>query len=393
MNNHETANCNEFLSDAEIFPSIRNVRGFITFTAEIETLKKIMTRDNVGKVLLSFAFAIVLTGCGSSNEKKDETKENTVESEPAQSEDTPTNATEAFKEFDWNTVPQSSSQIGEFPYLTAPAGYIIVDRGGSNESKTGYSELEDFNKLIIYDGTAFYNAEGKVAKLKFTMLDKDADWNQYKFDSSVDKYLASIGAKLLGKLKLTSEQKAFLNKDDDMAIYNHIVGDPYNDPVRCYALNHEKGKIMFQVFSNSATGDIAVVELEGFEQTIKPPTAAQMKKDIDASGKAIVNINFDTDKSTLRPDGEKVVNEILTMLKESADLKVAIEGHTDNVGTADRNKKLSEERANVILKELTNGGIASGRLTAAGYGAERPLVANDNEANMAKNRRVELVKK
>ena len=245
----------------------------------------------------------------------------------------------------------------------------------------------------MYDGQSFYNAEGKVAKLRFRMKAEDADWSQYTFDNSVDKYLTGIGAKLLGKLKISDAQKAFLNKDDDMAIYNHIVGDPYNQPVRFYALNHTKGKIMFQVFSNSATADVGVVELAAFEQTIKAPTAVQMKKDIDANGKAILNINFDTDKSSLLPDGQKVVNEILSLMKTNAGLKIAIEGHTDNAGSADHNKKLSLERANTILKFLTTNGIDAGRLTAAGFGAERPMVANDSEANMAKNRRVELVKK
>lgn len=282
---------------------------------------------------------------------------------------------------------------GAFPYLTAPSGFIITDKGGSNESKTGYSEMKDFNKLIMFTGQSFYNAEGKVAKLKFRMQAEEADWNQYGFDSSVDKYLQSIGAKLLGKLQVNQAQKEFLNKEDDMAIYNHIVGDPYNEPVRMYALNHSKGKAMFQVYSNSATGDIGVVELAAFEQTIKAPTAVQMKKDIDANGKAILNINFDTDKSTLQPEGQKIVDEILALMKGNADLKIAIEGHTDNAGSADHNKKLSADRANTILKFLTSNGVAANRLTASGFGAERPLVANDSEANMAKNRRVELVKK
>lgn len=79
-------------------------------------------------------------------------------------------------------------------------------------------------------------------------------------------------------------------------------------------------------------------------------------------------------------------------MKNNADLKISIDGHTDNAGSADHNKKLSAERAHNILKFLTSNGIPATRLTAAGFGAERPLVANDSEANMAKNRRVELVK-
>jgi OOP family OmpA-OmpF porin len=341
-------------------------------------------------------FALMLTvavsGCSSSDNKEKVAEDTITVAEPTTTEPS-VSSTEIFKEFDWSTVPQSASEIGSFPYITAPAGFFIQDGDRSYESKTGYSELKDFNKLIIFNGQSFYNAEGKVAKLKFRMKNEDADWNQYGFDSSVDKYLLSIGAKLLGKLKVNNAQKEFLNKENDMTIYNHIVGDPYNEPVRFYALNHKNGKIMFQVFSNSASGEAAVVELAAFQQTIKAPTAAQMKDDIDANGKAILNINFDTDKANLQPDGQKIVDEILTLMKSNDNLKIAIEGHTDNAGGAEHNKSLSANRANTILKSLIARGIAADRLTAAGFGAERPLVANDSELNMAKNRRVELVKR
>lgn len=344
------------------------------------------------KLLFALSLTAALTGCGSGDKQQEDTSD-TIAANTEVPADQPAGSTETFKDFNWSTVPQSNSEIGAFPYLTAPAGFYVQQGDSYTPSKTGYSHFKDFNKLIIYTGSSFYNAEGKVAELKFKMKGEDTDWNQYSFDSSVDKYLQSIGAKLLGKLKISNEQKDFLNKDDDMAIYNHIVGDPYNEPVRFYALNHAKGKIMFQVFSNSASGEVGVVELAAFEQTIKAPTAVQMKKDIDANGKAILNINFDTDKSTLQPEGQKVVDEILSLMKGNADLKIAIEGHTDNAGSGDHNKKLSTDRANTILKFLTINGITASRLTAAGFGAERPLVANNSEANMAKNRRVELVKK
>lgn len=352
-------------------------------------MKTITTLKNLCITLLLTA---TITSCGS-GDKKNETSSDTVATTTETPAEHPAGSTETFKNFDWSTIPQSNAEIGEFPFLTAPSSFIITDKGRSNESKTGYSELKDFNKLIMFTGGSFYNAEGKVAKLVFKMKESEADWNQYSFDSSVEKYMQSIGAKLLGKLKVTQVQKEFLNKEDDMSIYNHVVGDPYNDPVRMYALNHATGKIMFQVYSNSASGEVGVVELAAFEQTIKAPTAAQMKKDIDANGKAILNINFDTDKSTLQPEGQKVVDEILSLMKGNVDLKIAIEGHTDNAGSGDHNKKLSTDRANTILKSLTSNGITASRLTAEGFGAERPLVANDSEANMAKNRRVELVKR
>ena len=355
---------------------------------------------SLNKVFVALLIAATMSSCGSSD-KKNQT--NTSDSSTAVASTTPAAppvaegqsaaTVEAYKDFDWNTVPKSTADIGAFPYLSAPAGLYIGENDSYTKSKTGYSILQDFNMLIMFDGQSFYKAEGKVAKMKYRMVKDNTDYDQYGFDSSVDKYLASIGAKMIGKLQLNQAQTAFLNKDDELAIHKHIIGDPYNVPVRFYALNHSSGRIMFQVFSNTASGETAVVQLAAFEQTIKAPTAIQMKKDIDANGKAILNINFDTDKSNLLSDGQKVVDEILLLMKNNPGLKIAIEGHTDNAGSGDHNKKLSTDRANTILKSLTSRGIAESRLSATGFGAERPLVANDSEANMAKNRRVELVKK
>jgi outer membrane protein OmpA-like peptidoglycan-associated protein len=71
---------------------------------------------------------------------------------------------------------------------------------------------------------------------------------------------------------------------------------------------------------------------------------------------------------------------------------LSIEGHTDNTGSADRNRQLSSERARSVLDALVGLGIAPSRLSANGFGPDKPLADNADEAGRAKNRRVELVK-
>lgn len=211
-----------------------------------------------------------------------------------------------------------------------------------------------------------------------------------KFDKSIADYLKSIGAVLLFKGQIPKEKIKAL---DGTTIQKYIQGDPYNSsPVRHYALNHENGKIIFQVWSNTAAAEVGVVELEGFEQTKKAPTAAEIEKEIEASGKAILNINFDTNKSVLRPEGQKVIDEIFILLSNNPKLKLSIEGHTDNTGSVERNKELSSARANTVMYALAGKGIAIKRLSAKGFGSENPIFSNDSEENKAKNRRVELIK-
>ena len=81
------------------------------------------------------------------------------------------------------------------------------------------------------------------------------------------------------------------------------------------------------------------------------------------------------------------------MLKDHADLSITIEGHTDNTGTAARNQTLSEQRAASVRQYLIdNFKVDAGRLKSAGFGASKPVAANDTQEGRQNNRRVELVK-
>ena len=71
-------------------------------------------------------------------------------------------------------------------------------------------------------------------------------------------------------------------------------------------------------------------------------------------------------------------------------MKIEISGHTDNKGTADYNKKLSESRAKAVLDYLVKKGISPDRMTSAGYGMEKPMAANDSEGGRQLNRRTEF---
>ena len=103
-------------------------------------------------------------------------------------------------------------------------------------------------------------------------------------------------------------------------------------------------------------------------------------------------LNFDPDKTTLRPDAQPVLAEVLTLLTQNPDLRLAVQGHTDNTSTPTHNQQLSEGRARAVVAALTAQGITAARLTAQGFGQTQPLADNATEAGRAQNRRVELVK-
>ena len=102
--------------------------------------------------------------------------------------------------------------------------------------------------------------------------------------------------------------------------------------------------------------------------------------------------HFDTSKATIKPESLPLLDQAVAMLKQSAALKLRIEGHTDNKGAAADNQKLSENRAKAVMTYLVGKGIAASRLTSAGFGATKPVSDNGTDDGRAKNRRVELVK-
>jgi outer membrane protein OmpA-like peptidoglycan-associated protein len=88
----------------------------------------------------------------------------------------------------------------------------------------------------------------------------------------------------------------------------------------------------------------------------------------------------------------KAVAEVVKLLKSDPTLHLSVEGHTDNVGSASSNQKLSEERAHSVMTALVAQGVDAKRLTFKGFGASHPVSDNATEAGKAENRRVELVK-
>ncbi len=102
------------------------------------------------------------------------------------------------------------------------------------------------------------------------------------------------------------------------------------------------------------------------------------------------NVYFNTGTAVIYAKAIKPLNDVISILKANPAAKLSIEGHTDNTGKADINKKLSQKRADAIAAYLTKKGIAANRLTATGYGNEKPVADNKTTAGKAKNRRVEL---
>lgn len=102
------------------------------------------------------------------------------------------------------------------------------------------------------------------------------------------------------------------------------------------------------------------------------------------------NVYFDTGKSTLRAESFKELNELAEFMRQKKTLVIEIAGHTDNVGSAESNLKLSEGRANAVRDYLIRKGIKPERIIAKGYGDTQPVANNTTDEGKQKNRRTEV---
>ena len=112
---------------------------------------------------------------------------------------------------------------------------------------------------------------------------------------------------------------------------------------------------------------------------------------IEANASIILkNIFFDVNKFDLKPESESELDKMVQLLNENPTLKIQINGHTDSVGKAADNLKLSDNRAKAVVAYLVKKNILSQRLSAKGFGATQPIAPNKTEEGKALNRRTEM---
>jgi peptidoglycan-associated lipoprotein len=117
-------------------------------------------------------------------------------------------------------------------------------------------------------------------------------------------------------------------------------------------------------------------------QVVRPPAAAPI---------VFEDVHFDFDRYSLRPEAVRALDEAVAVLQKNADVRVTIEGHTCNIGTAEYNLALGERRATSVREYLVSRGISADRLNTVSYGEERPKYDNAREETRRLNRRAALV--
>lgn len=332
------------------------------------------------KTAIILGLSALVASCNQST-KQQESTERTTET-IVETNEVKTEKANTSTDFNIEDITFSTADIGDFPFINLPKG-LEASKGAIQKN---------FDVCFFPVNGVMTPFEGKLYKANVSAV-RGEEYSQRYFEKSMEDYFQSIGAVKVFDGEITKEEYDRYNKQDPNKGGSGDMGY-WDQNIKFWVVKTKnKGNIYIQFTSNNAGGKLNILQEEAFSQTITKVKADDIAKDLTEKGKSILYINFDVDKSDVTVEGKEVVAQIAEALQKDKSLKISIEGHTDNTGDAAHNKKLSNDRANAVMNNLITNGIDKSRLTAKGFGTEKPLVVNDSEENRAKNRRVELVKK
>jgi OmpA-OmpF porin, OOP family len=281
------------------------------------------------------------------------------------------------------SVPESTATLPAFPLFKDLEGLENVE-----DPKNGNLP---FDRDHFLAGGPPIPVEGKVFRGKYN-LTRDRPYSSIEFRRNYEMAVAQLGGtKISGTVSTDAARRTLIGTSPEPTGYCFTFTCDEAD----FYLIRQGGK---EWWISVATG---VFPLHGFVTVLEKQVMAKsysfmdadaLKSALDADGRVPVYIEFDVDRASLRPSARPAVDEIVKLMQQNAALKVSIEGHTDDTGTAARNQPLSLARAETVRAELIAAGIAPARMKTAGFGSTKPLAKGTSEDDRARNRRVELVK-
>jgi len=263
------------------------------------------------------------------------------------------------------SVAGAQSQFKDTPYFSGMPSYKITDASD-----------QEFADYRFYNGKDCTTVEGKKYYRAYTLKESAKQSSELQISRNYSNSVKSMGGTIVFDGQCSGADCAE-NCGGRMMVGKVTKGGnelwievaPFNDGNDYY---------------------LTVIAKESMKQDV---TAGDMFDALNREGHIALYINFDTGKSTIKPESKPIIAQIVQMLKANPKLNISVEGHTDNVGNPKSNKTLSDERAKAVVSAIVAQGIDAKRLSALGHGQDKPIADNKTEEGRAKNRRVELVKK
>lgn len=259
----------------------------------------------------------------------------------------------------------AESEFKDTPYFTGMPSYKITDASD-----------QEFADYRFYNGKNCTTVEGKKHHRAYTLKKDAKQSSELQISRNYANAVTSMGGTVVFEGECSGADCA------ENCGYRMMVGKVIKGGNELW--------IEIVPFNGGDDYYLTVIAKEAMKQDI---TASSMLDVLNREGHIALYINFDTGKSTIKPESKLIIEQIVQMMKSNPELKISVEGHTDNVGAPKSNKTLSDDRAKAVVLAIVAQGIDTKRLSALGHGQDKPIADNKTEEGRAKNRRVELVKK
>jgi outer membrane protein OmpA-like peptidoglycan-associated protein len=259
----------------------------------------------------------------------------------------------------------AESEFKDTPYFTGMPSYKITDASD-----------REFADYRFYNGKNCTTVEGKKHHRAYTLEEDAKQSSELQISRNYANAVTRMGGTVVFEGECSGADCA------ENCGYRMMVGKVIKGG----------NELWIEIVSFNGGGDyyLTVIAKEAMKQDI---TASSMLDVLNREGHIALYINFDTGKSTIKPESKPIIEQIVQMMKANPELNISVEGHTDNVGAPKSNKALSDDRAKAVVLAIVAQGIGTKRLSALGHGQDKPIADNKTEEGRAKNRRVELVKK
>ena len=260
---------------------------------------------------------------------------------------------------------------------------MALSAAAVNAQEQDAEGCKDSPLITRMPGSTIHSCDNKEFEQAKLPLGKDADGNDKEKTVEGEYHYWDVGTR-----EGVSEIQVFRNFEAALKKAGFTIDFEESPAI----ITAHKGTTWFGLDNKGSYYYQTIITEKAMEQEVTAD-ASSLSEELNKSGHvAVYGIQFDTGKATIQPASAKVLDEIVKLLQQNADLKLRVEGHTDNQGNAAANQALSEKRAQAVVAWLAGKGIATSRLTAKGFGASKPVADNGTEAGRAKNRRVELAK-
>ena len=343
---------------------------------------------------------------------------------------------------DGRTLYYTSNRQGGLGNKDIWMSVLQNDGSWSRPENLGYqinTEEEDMSPFIHPDNnTLYFASDGRVGmgSLDLYVVRKDAENNWgtpvnlgYPINTHEEESglivnskgdLAFFSTDRLGGFGSLDLYQFNLHEAAQPTAVTYVHGNVFNAETKaplmakCQLFDLDTEKKVMEIISNSVTGEFLVplptnkgyalnISKDGFlfysenfsleaMQTADKTYEMQIPLQPIKAGEVVIlrNVFFDTDSYVLLPESNVELDKLVEFLTKNQTIRIEIGGHTDNVGSEEHNKILSENRAKAVYDYLVLNGINAGRLTYYGFGFSKPIAPNDTEQGRALNRRTEF---